>query len=378
MERIKGFDLLRFLMIVCVVMLHGAVSYMVDPPISMYAESPDKSIIFSILALLLDSFPMTVLFFLSGYFTPAVFEKRERAAFFKNKAIHIVLPFVLGVALVTPFLEYARESQGTPGIPFNVFLKDYFGDPPYPQGPYWFLMILFVFYLLYPVLKPVLKCRYSPMVNGRRTCVKFAQSISRPLLCVLAIFVLATGSYILSALYVGPAGEWFNATYVLNFQAARIVGYLLMFLFGAAVYLNGWLEKLAGPVLWGCLTAGCMVALVIQSGAPNVVTEAIFYNAVSICMTMSLLSVFVRIPSTDFLRHFEKQSFGLYWFHQITLMPLIYLLIPLRINIGAKWALAVAATIFVGTLLTMLVKLIVRSFLKQAQPRQQTTKQPRR
>jgi surface polysaccharide O-acyltransferase-like enzyme len=377
MERIKGFDFLRFLMIVCVVMLHASVSYMVDPPISMYVESPDKSIGFSILSLLLDSFPMTVLFFLSGYFTPAAFEKKGLAVFFKDKAVHIVLPFVLGVLLVVPVLEYAKESQDTPGIPFTVFLKDYLGDPPYHQGVYWFLMILFVFYLLYPVLKPVLNCRHLPIVNGRRTRAQHAQPVFRPFLCIPAIFVLATGSYILSALYVEPAGEWFDATYVLNFQAARIVGYLLMFLFGAAVYLNGWLERLAKPILWMCLAAGCMVALVMQSGTPNVAMEAIFYNAVSICMTMFLLSVFARFPSTDFLQHFEKQSFGLYWFHQIILTPLIYLLIPFRISIGVKWALAVTATIVAGTLLTMVVKLIIRSFSEQAQPRQQT-KQTRR
>ncbi|MBQ9896603.1 MAG: hypothetical protein IJM40_04735, partial [Synergistaceae bacterium] len=79
-NRVYGLDILRFLMIVCVIMLHAAMTYMLFVPEWWYVIDNSKSIYFTMLVVLLDSFPMSVLFYLAGYFAVPSLNKYK----FKN------------------------------------------------------------------------------------------------------------------------------------------------------------------------------------------------------------------------------------------------------------------------------------------------------
>jgi hypothetical protein len=80
-----------------------------------------------------------------------------------------------------------------------------------------------------------------------------------------------------------------------------------------------------------------------------IIFEALAFNALAISMTIFLASLFLK--KADALHHmtspFEGNSYGIYWLHQIILMPLLFVIKPLRIPIGIKWGLAIPVTVFV-------------------------------
>ena len=106
-ERVPGFDTLRFAMIACVVAMHAAMTYMRFVPPWWYVIDARQSVGFSVAVVLLDSFPMSVLFLLAGYFAPASLAAAGAAGFLKSKLRRLGVPWVLGVALVCPFLARA-------------------------------------------------------------------------------------------------------------------------------------------------------------------------------------------------------------------------------------------------------------------------------
>ncbi|MDR1651111.1 MAG: hypothetical protein LBR87_04930, partial [Synergistaceae bacterium] len=74
--RIAGFDAMRFFMVVFVIMLHSAMTYMEYVPEWWYVIDPKRSIAFTLLVVFLDSFPMTAMLFLSGYFASSSVDRR--------------------------------------------------------------------------------------------------------------------------------------------------------------------------------------------------------------------------------------------------------------------------------------------------------------
>ena len=74
-QRLIGFDALRFFMILLVIIFHASITFMEFAPQYWYVLDDHKSLLFTILVVFLDGFPVTVLFFLSGYFSRPSFEK---------------------------------------------------------------------------------------------------------------------------------------------------------------------------------------------------------------------------------------------------------------------------------------------------------------
>ena len=60
-DRFYGFDVLRFLMVLCVIMLHSAMTYMALVPEWWYVIDRRNSLAFTMLVVFLDAFPMSAL-----------------------------------------------------------------------------------------------------------------------------------------------------------------------------------------------------------------------------------------------------------------------------------------------------------------------------
>ena len=349
MKRIVGFDSLRFYMVLCVIMLHGAMSYMAYVPQWWYAINPQNSAVFTALVIILDSFPMSVLFFLAGYFAAPSFDKRGAKSFLKDKAQHIALPWLLGIIFVAPFFAYSSMiSFGLPPLPVDIFISKMFFGPFYQQAVYWFLMVLFAFFVLFAIFRRAFDAA---------KCIKKLSP-----LCILILFIVSTLPYILSVLYLKPAAEWLNIGFFLYFQPARIVGYIALFVLGYAAFANAWFDEnkkqsLSAPAFF-CL--GSIILMILRTFvyAPvltplqNIVLEAVLYNAVSISATFFLTACFLRKGSESLSVKLSKYSYSIYWLHQIVLMPSVAFLSPYNIPIALKWALAVLWTVFVCALIS--------------------------
>jgi surface polysaccharide O-acyltransferase-like enzyme len=355
--RIAGFDSLRFLMIVCVVMLHAAMSYMEFVPQWWYAIDDNRSLAFTILVVFLDSFPMSALFFLAGYFAPPAYAKRRAHKFIRDKFIRIGIPWITGVIFIAPFFAYASfvKYDGLGEASGLDFVSKWFFGPFYQQAHYWFLGVLFLFLVIYAAFAGKTKLER----HERK------RPVAAP---IAALFFFSILAYYLASVFIKPAVEWVNICYILYFQHARFVGYVGLFALGVYGWESEWFKPggwSPNPTSWGAVgfLSSCLLIcwkFFLEGGlAPNVNLwlDAILYNVVMISMTIFLAGIFMGTKETQFrtLQNLSQHTYPIYWLHQIILMPAVLFLKPYSVNIFIKWVLACAVTLAVGFMLSKLM-----------------------
>ncbi|MDR1579935.1 MAG: acyltransferase [Synergistaceae bacterium] len=347
-KRIAGFDFLRLVMVVSVIMLHSAMTYMMFVPQWWYVIDDRRSFGMALLVVFLDSFPMSELFFLAGYFAPPSLSKRGAYRFLREKFMRIGLPWIIGVVFVAPFFAYASYLKfGLGPVSVYAFIKNFFLGPFYMQGHYWFLGILFLFLVIYAALRK----------DGNEIQRGTHAGAAAP---IAALWLASAVSYYLAAYFIKPADEWLNIGYVLYFQHARIVGYAGFFALGIHAWRRGWFTPegwTPNPVPWGVCGILSSVLLLHWKffAAPalgaqeNAVLDAILYNSVMISMTIFLAGLFLKIGGLPgkAVKILTPYSYSIYWLHQIVLMPIVYFLKPFDFDILIKWAGANVFTVFV-------------------------------
>ena len=111
-SREHGLDNLRVFVIILVVVLHASLSYMAFAPQWWYVLDPKRSLFFTGLVLLIDVPIMLIMFFLAGYFAYPSLARRGAAAFLKDKAIRIGIPWVFGSMVLAPPTAWQAARQG--------------------------------------------------------------------------------------------------------------------------------------------------------------------------------------------------------------------------------------------------------------------------
>lgn len=355
--RLGALDTVRVLMVFCVVALHAAMTYMAYAVPWWYVLDSGNSLFFTVLVVYLDSFPMTSLFFLSGYFAPLSLAKRTRRAFIRDKLKHIGIPWIFGVLLVAPFFAAATMKAFLPVPPPFEFLREEFFGRFYQQAHYWYLGVLLFFLIAWVFTEGRKKSEPRTSPRGALT----------PSLFVL-IWAFSTAVFCFSARYVTPADEWINIGYILYFQPARIAGYASIFALGVYGGKRGWFTQAGwqpGLAPWTALAAvsSCLFLLwkFVCAGslgdAANLFLGGALYNLTALSMPFCLIALFTRARDrlTGITRRFSPASYPTYWLHQIVLMPLLYAMLNLRIPIGLKWAIGVVGTITICQALSRFV-----------------------
>jgi hypothetical protein len=333
-------------------MLHAAMTYMMFVPQWWYVIDDSNSFGMALLVVFLDSFPMSSLFFLAGYFAPPSLAKRGASRFLYDKFMRIGLPWIIGVLFVAPFFAYASYVKfGLGPVSAFAFMKDFFFGPFYQQGHYWFLGLLFLFLALYAVLRkdgePRGRARLSPVT------------------LIAVLWLVSVISYYLAAYFIKPAVEWVNIGYVLYFQHARVIGYAGFFALGVCGWRWGWFTSAgwtpnqAGWGIVGILSSAALLywkffAAPALSATENDILDALLYNTVMISMTLFFAGLFIKtggLPGKT-VKILAPHSYPIYWLHQIVLMPFAYFLKPFGLDVVIKWAAACAFTLLACYLLS--------------------------
>ncbi|QVL35421.1 acyltransferase family protein [Aminirod propionatiphilus] len=349
--RIAFFDAYRTFLVFAVVSLHAAMVYMAHVPAWWYVIDPERSLFFLAWVLVTDTFPMPALFFVSGYFAPLSLERRGRSAFLKDKLLRIGLPWGVGVLLFAPL--FARATWKSLGLPLPsshwAFVRTLWIGPAYQQAHFWFLGVLLAFFLLFA----------------------FAASLRRPsasrlspLRGMLLWWGLASATFFLSSL------RWHHDLWIslgpLYFQPARIVSYLAAFCLGGRAWRDGWFDgpgvgrKVLPLAALGAFLGALVVVILpfrfAQSDALGAkALRAMAYAFASLSMGSFFLlvcSAFLNRPSPRW-RLLGESSYGVYWLHQMILMPLAALLVPLSFPGAVKFVVALVGTCGLCFLLTV-------------------------
>ncbi len=349
--RLFYLDRLRFFTIFLVICLHSAMTYMVYVPKWWYVIDQERNLFFTLVVLALDVFLMPTMFFLAGYFALPSLLHRGTGAYLASKFRRIGVPWVLGWVLVAPVLAYRSWiSMELPTEGFVHFLRNHFFGPVYQQGPYWFLGVLLIFFVLLVPVRPLLCVRtvgQEGFVNGR----------------LLVGFWLGTSLVFFAANLFWPLDTWIHPGYLFVFQPLRVIPYLMTFALGVLAWQRGWAEEgspLLRPLLWlppalvsGGLFLGLKLVTNVHFSMPLKLVNALLHNGFALTAVMTLLSLFslFRSPCDPVGRYLGEQAYSVYWLHMPIVMILAWLCRPLAFSPFVKFVLVVGA----GTLLCLML-----------------------
>ncbi|MBM7867466.1 acyltransferase family protein [Heliobacterium gestii] len=362
-ERLYFIDNLRVFTIFLVIVLHASLCYMVYAPQWWYVVDPQRSFVFDINVLLIDIFIMPTMFFAAGYFATPTLRKKGTGAFWIDKGWRILLPWVLGSLCLAPLIAYMIifSRTDTPPNYIGFWFGDFWG-PYFQQAHYWFLGVLTLFFLAFT------------LVNGLipRVFQKEARATQPSRWLFPAFLIITTGAFLAGNLFYS-ADAWEHISYLFVIQPARIGIYAAYFALGIYSWRCGWFTAFGyrpRPLGWSLaavITAIAYLAYRIAHPAPTELIVklgwGLLQNAFSMTTFFALLALFQRYVNQGgyWWRRFGENSYGIYYIHNLILLPTVYLLRPTGLPVLLKFVIVVLFTmLFAFVFLEYIVKVPLR------------------
>jgi peptidoglycan/LPS O-acetylase OafA/YrhL len=262
-SRIVFLDNIRYLMVLLVVILHAGCAY--SKFIPWWAVNDINADMIDYLLAILDVFLMPVLFFIAGYFAFPSLHKKGTMAFLRGKCRRLGLPWVVGVFLLPPLINYIYLfSRQDPTIQlglWNLFMVNARGFFSFTTGVietplqfhhyyFWFISLLLLFFIVF-ALAHTFKNRWY---YGRATPRKPRPKTASIVLVVGAAALLASGITLLIHVLIGESPNkdpWVIVASLVQFQATRIGVYVVCFGLGIWANSSRWFEGGRAPGHWG-------------------------------------------------------------------------------------------------------------------------------
>lgn len=191
--------------------------------------------ILTILTVVDQSFFMGLFFFISGYVTPASFDRKGAGKFVADRLLRFGIPLLAFMLVLDPLLRYVADGYAGTRTFGRYVLEQVAVNPlrgviGFHVGPLWFLFALLIFNVIYCCYRKwnAVRMRRSPLVLSGR------------LIAIYLVVVSMANFLIRLAL---PVGED-----VLSLQLAYFPSYVGLFYGGIASYRGGWLERLSPAV----------------------------------------------------------------------------------------------------------------------------------
>src|SRR5215471_13408487 len=170
---------LRAFIVVLVVAHHAVLAYhpyAPPPPASLVAQprfwqafpvvDNHRYTAFALFVGFNDTFFMSLMFFLSGFFVWNSLKRKGAAVFIWDRLRRLGLPFLISVALLAPLAYFPAYLQVASHPSLNAFREQWRSLGIWPAGPAWFLWILLAFDCLAAGLF-ALSSRWAKIINAR-------------------------------------------------------------------------------------------------------------------------------------------------------------------------------------------------------------------
>jgi glucan biosynthesis protein C len=363
-KRLEFFDHLRLLMVLLVLVFHSGASYGTMVGFWPFHDANPTEVV-DILMIQLDTFMMSILFFIAGYFCLPSLLKRGGRRFLADKFKRLGIPWLVVIVLVLPVLDYlhyytrsvqgGREPRGyaahwtlsmlrigrleTGPMRMSQYLDM---TEHFYQRYMWFLSLLLLFYVLTWLLYEANRKwgRASERPVPRRAPSRRSIWIALLAVGLLTVVLFAPVYWWVSPDPIKIAGSWFSLGNLIQFQPAKLVFYASYFGLGLYAYANGWFTggaDLGRPWAWGvaCLllmTADMLVARSITRFPAPPVGMHLAFVALYPLWVLSFLGLFTAFAhrrwnrGTPLSRELAAHSYNLYLVHYsfvLTLPPLL-------------------------------------------------------
>ncbi len=355
-------DNLRTMIIALVIMLHLAVTYS-SLGLWYYNERVANGffgqMFFATFQTFAQSFSMGLMFLLAGYFTPASFDKKGFGKFFIDRFRRLVIPALLYLLIVTPFVCWT-EVPGRPftegAATFTEFYGNYLrtgGMKLLGIGPMWFAVALFGFSVFYALARLLLPA--TGTYNSEKKEVN--------LVLAAAISAVAAGAFLLRLFF--PIGSIFWGMQLCYFSQ-----YVLLFAAGIFAYRKNFFERLTPATGKKWLAAGLiastagLIALKIAAGMYDLstftivtnppggtfaggvswktISYAILESFIAVSLSAGLITLFREKVnfSNSLTTSLTGSSFAVYMFHPPIIIAVTLAMQALLILPVAKWVIA--------------------------------------
>jgi peptidoglycan/LPS O-acetylase OafA/YrhL len=347
-ERLLYIDNLRLLIIVLVVSIHLAVTVSgFGSWYYIYGAHLDtlSTVWFAFYQSFTQGYFLGLLFMVSGYFVAASYDRKGFGWFVGDRFKRLIIPTLIFMIAITPFIEIVELGNKPGGFNLVGFLSR--------TGPMWFAAALFGFSLIYGLFrligsKPAV---VSKQETGNQV-PKWKQLKPTRGLAISLILIIAVFAFLIRI--VQPIG-----TDILNFQLCYFSSYIVLFIAGIIAYRNNLFTKISyrtgkrwlitaialGFLAWFVLvaistatrsTAALQGGLTWQSAAFSV-----WESFVAVSMSIGLIAVFREKfnRQSKLVKTLADNSFAVYMFHPLIIIPVTLLLSPVGLYPIVKWLL---------------------------------------
>jgi hypothetical protein len=346
-------------MVLCIVLLHAACAY--APSLPWWHAQDAKHLFFDVTLLFMDTFALSVLFFIAGVFAKPSYDRHGFSKFLKGKLHRLGWPVVLLAALYMPPMVYLGYLRRTPSpepffsywLHWMSFLTDWkfvtftsaesaatYIDSISPH-PLWFMSMLLIFFLFYALVR---RMRPSDAPNDTTNGSPWLVLLLAGLCMVLGFALVNTQFQTQSWSRLGP---------FILFQPTRVPLYATAFVLGVILRPRVRTDDFPGPFwMWGVVFVLSFMVMLPASNSlmrypgPAPLPMALLHGLLRALLALSAIGLFLRlgqrilkVPS-GWRDSLAASSYDIYILH----MPLVVFaqsaMVGLAWPIGLKMILA--------------------------------------
>lgn len=358
MQRINWIDNLRIMVIIQVVILHTAVTYGGLGGWYYYDNQEmgtASTLFFAFVLTHLQAYFMSLLFFVSGYFSQISLAKKGTKKFISGRFKRLGIPLLIFIFIIHPI----SVKLAYPEIDIHWYLNGIRSlDILSWTGPLWFVEALLIFTLLYVfVLKPLF--RFEPKSNF----------ILNNIYIVFLIIIITALAFFARLFY--PIG-----TNITNLQIGFFSAYIFMFLAGIIAGKTNILEQISlqDGKRWLIISLGIGIPgwlLIMFFGGPSegimlfeggLNWPAFFYALWEsfFCVTfiLAMIGIFkYRLNSSGKFQQFlSDNAFGVFVFHTPVLIGISILFKEITMTPILKFLVVSIIAVIVSFLVSWLVR----------------------
>ena len=349
-SRLCYVDWLRIIIVALLIPHHIAITFSHLGDVYVYLPIKDNSIYFFLQSTFLNLWFMRMLFFVSGISTFYALRKRTIKEYFKERCKKLLLPFVFAILLICPAMGYFKaitlnDFNGSLITFYPEFFKNivaYLG-----WAHFWFLVYLFVFSMIFLVIRVSLK-----NMNNLTERISGFLSKKNNILIPMFVFVLLEATF--RPFYPGfqtLINDWANFTVYLSFF---LLGYIVA---TNKNCIDAIVNNLRLLTIVALASAGLFIFL--KYAQSNILPFTRYYNDMTytyqLCLSFiqgfaeySLVFMFFGLSKlylnkdNKIYRYLSKTSFSLYVFHFLIVNVTMYNIIRLSWNHFAIYLLSIS------------------------------------
>ncbi len=357
--RLAYIDNLRAMIIMVVVMVHTAVTYSGIGDwyyIENKVQDVGSIVFFGSFGAIMQSFDMSFLFMVAGYFVPLSYDMKGPAKFIKDRLYRLGIPLLIYMLILHQLSVKLADPQ-VDIIDFYINsiknLSIFSGS-----GPLWFVLVLLIFTAIYTLLRIIFKKEISfkpPKINTIN-------------ILLLTLIITVPAFFIRIVMPIGSA--------YLNLQFPFFSAYIVMFIIGIIskrLELFDYIDYRTGTkwlIIIFTIGYACFVAMMIFGGAVNggeQHTGGLTWQSFAFtlwesfsCVTISigLIGIFRTCfnQQNRFQKFLSDNCFGVYVFHTPILISVSASLKWLVIHPIIKFIFISVCAIIASYLFTFLVR----------------------